>query len=356
MLALISASLTSETSDALRDERSWELRRVASVREAVAALSDDERGTVRAIFVEAEPVDEVMLAALTNLELVGCLRSAPVNVDIDAAIARGIAVVHTPGRNAEAVADFTLGLCIAALRSIAVAHEAIVSGALTTAVPSKGVNRATGDVIWRPDDSAATIPYVAYKGHQLSKLTVVIVGFGAVGRAVARRFAGLVGEVCVVDPAVSFEAIASQGYVASSLDAALPRADVITLHARNSSVLIGRSELSRMKPGSCLINTARATLLDYAALVEALESGHLGGAALDVFPDEPLPSSSELLGVPRLTLTPHLAGAAFEVADVQSEIMLAGVRGIYDNQLDWSALPVSNPEVRSSWVRRCAQV
>jgi D-3-phosphoglycerate dehydrogenase / 2-oxoglutarate reductase len=356
MLALVNATLTPETATALSDERMWELRRVPSVREAVAILPPEDLDRVRAILVEAEPVDEGMLARLPNLEIVGCLRSEPVNVDLDAAKACGVAVVHTPGRNAEAVADFTLGLCLAALRNIAIAHHAIISLELTSPSAPEGRNRATGDIIWRPDDPALPIPYVTYKGHQLSHLSVVVVGFGAVGRAVARRFDGLVDEVCVVDPAVADAEITTEGFVALPLEEALVRADVVTLHARSASVVIGRSELALLKPGSYLINTARATVLDYKALVDALVSGHLGGAALDVFPDEPLPSSSTLLRVPRLTLTPHLGGAAYEVADIQCEILLTGVRGIYENTLDWNRLPVCNPEIRDRWAARCAQV
>jgi D-3-phosphoglycerate dehydrogenase len=166
---------------------------------------------------------------------------------------------------------------------------------------------------------------------------------------VARRFDGLVGQVCVVDPAVAETDIRAEGFIALPLEDALARADIVTLHARSASVVIGRSELARLKPGSYLINTARATVLDHEALVDALTSGHLGGAALDVFPDEPLPSSSPLLNAPRITLTPHLAGAAYEVADRQSEILLAGIRGIYENTLDWSELPVRNAEIRDRW-------
>ena len=349
MLALVNATLTPETSAALSDERSWELRRVPNVREALGTLSSEDLELVRAIFVEAEPVDEAMLAKVPNLEVVGCLRSEPVNVDLEAARACGVAVLHTPGRNAEAVADFTLGLCLAALRNIAIAHHAIISHELTSPSAPEGLNRATGDVIWRPDDPTIPVPYVTYKGHQLSRLTVAVIGFGAVGRAVARRFEGLVGQVCVVDPAVAETDIRAEGFIALPLEDALARADIVTLHARSASVVIGRSELARLKPGSYLINTARATVLDHEALVDALTSGHLGGAALDVFPDEPLPSSSPLLNAPRITLTPHLAGAAYEVADRQSEILLAGIRGIYENTLDWSGLPVRNAEIRDRW-------
>jgi D-3-phosphoglycerate dehydrogenase len=354
MLALASATLTPDACAALRDERAWELRRVPNVRDALGTLSSEDLDLVRAIVVEAEPVDEAILAKVRNLEIVGCLRSEPVNVDLEAAKACGVAVIYTPGRNAEAVADFTLGLCLAVLRHIAIAHHAIVSRELTSARATQGVNRAEGDVIWRPDDPALPIPYVTYKGHQLSRLTVVVVGFGAVGRAVAHRFEGLVGHVLVVDPGVAGTDIRAEGFVPLPLEDALARADIVTLHARSASVVIGRSELARLKPGSYLINTARATVLDYEALADALVSGHLAGAALDVFPDEPLPSSSPLLQVPRLTLTPHLGGAAYEVADMQSEILLAGIRGIYENTLDWNGLPVRNPEVRDDWTARCA--
>ena len=211
MLALVNAALTPETCAALRDERAWELRRVPRVRDALGTLSAEDLDLVRAIVVESEPVDEVMLAKVRNLEVIGCLRSEPVNVDLEAARACGVAVVHTPGRNAEAVADFTLGLCLAALRYIAIGHHAIVSGELTSASATKGVNRAEGDVIWRPDDASLPVPYVTYRGHQLSGLTVAVVGFGAVGRAVARRFSSLVREVYVVDPGVADEAIRAAG-------------------------------------------------------------------------------------------------------------------------------------------------
>ncbi|HEV7958322.1 MAG TPA: NAD(P)-dependent oxidoreductase, partial [Acidimicrobiales bacterium] len=252
MLALVSTNLPAGVKSELEEERAWELRRVSSIREALDSMPRDQRELVRAIFVETEPIGEPILSVLDNLEVVVCLRSEPVNIDVNAASNHEVLVVHTPGRNAEAVADFTLGLCLAVLRNIAVAHHAIVSGELTTSKRVVGAHRAEGDVIWRPDDPSAPIPYVLYKGHQLSKLVVAVVGFGAVGRAVARRFDGLVGEIRVVDPAVSTESIEALGYRASSLGEALDVADVVTLHARSATQLIGRSELEQMKQGSYL--------------------------------------------------------------------------------------------------------
>jgi D-3-phosphoglycerate dehydrogenase len=357
MLALVNAALTREASDMLARERSWEMRRVQSVRSAVDELPADGRLRVRALIVEAEPIDAGLLASLPGLELVACLRSDPVNIDVPAATERGVAVVNAPGRNAEAVADFTLGLCIAAVRNIAIAHHGIVSGQLTSQEPPKGVNRADGDVIWRPDDLTLPIPYVVYKGHQLSSRVLGVVGFGIVGRAVARRFAGLVRDIYVFDPAVLADAVRHEGFLpTASLEELLSTADLVTIHARSRNVVIGRAELSMMKPGSYLINTARASVLDYDALVDALQSGRLKGAALDVFPDEPLQTSSPLVGLRGLTLTPHLAGAAAEVADRQSEILLDALRRIYASETDWSSVPVCNPVLSARWYSRRSEM
>lgn len=353
MLALVNATLTSEASDMIARERSWEMRRVQSVRSAVDELPAGGRLRVRALIVEAEPVDTALLASLPGLELVACLRSDPVNIDVPAATERGVAVVNAPGRNAEAVADFTLGLCIAALRNIAIGHHGIVSGQLTSQEPPKGVNRADGDVIWRPDDLSLPIPYVVYRGHQLSSRVLGVVGYGDVGRAVARRFAGLVRDIYVFDPAVLVDSIRREGFVpTASLEELLSTADLVTIHARSRNVVIGRAELGMMKPSSYLINTARASVLDYDALADALRSGHLKGAALDVFPDEPLQTSSPLVRLPSLTLTPHLAGAAAEVTDRQSEILLDALRRIYAGDADWSSVPVCNPVLRARWYSR----
>jgi len=352
VLALVSGAITADAAARLAAERSWELRQVSLVAEEVAAMPAGQRESVRALIVEAEPIGDGLLAQLPRLELIACLRSDPVNVDVAAATARGVVVLNAPGRNAETVADFALGLCLAAVRSIAVAHHEIVSGKLTTAQPARGVHRAAGDAIWRPDDLDAPIPYLVFQGRELSGLTVGVVGFGWTGQAVARRFAGLVREVHVADPAVPPDVIKERGYTAATLDELLPVADVVTIHARSAATVIGRDELRQMKRGSILINTARASVLDYDALREALDSDHLRAAALDVFPEEPLPSSSPLRTQRNLTLTPHLAGSAADVVDRQSEILLSAVRGLYGASIGddgWARLPVRNPEVHGRW-------
>jgi D-3-phosphoglycerate dehydrogenase / 2-oxoglutarate reductase len=355
MLTLVSADLTPATADALARERSWELRRVRRVSAAVAEMPPAERASVGVLIVEGELVNEALLSQLSGLHLIACLRGDPVNVDVAAATAHGAVVVHAPGRNAEAVADFTLGLCLATLRGIALSHHEIVSGSLTSKKtgprPGPAVT-APGDVVWVPDDLAGPIPYLIYRGRELSSLTIGLVGFGAVGKAVARRFSGLVREVHVADPAVTAETIKDRGFIPTPLPELLPIADVVSLHARSASIVIGRDELARMKPGSILINTARATVLDYDALADSLRSGHLRAAALDVFPEEPIPAGSPLLDQPNLTLTPHLAGATFEIGTWQSEILLGAIRGIYTAGANWDELPVRNPELRAAWAQR----
>lgn len=355
MIALANASLTPDVASSLKRERSWDLRAVPKVRAAVAAMSDSARSRVRAVIVESEPVDGALLDRLVHLELVACMRSEPVNVDVAAATSRGVPVLHTPGRNADAVADFTLGLCLAALRNIAVTHHLLVTGGLAGEPAARGYGIAAGDAIWRPADPNAPVPYVVYRGRLLSSLVVGVIGFGAVGRAVARRFAGMARAVYVTDPALDPEAIEAAGCVSVSLPELLRGADVVTIHARSPVVIIGRPEFEQIKPGSVLINTARATVLDYDALSEALDSGRLAAAALDVYPQEPLPASSPLRQQRGLTLTPHLAGAAAEVTDKHSEIFLDAVRGLYSGRV-WDSLPIKNRELSARWTARHASV
>jgi D-3-phosphoglycerate dehydrogenase / 2-oxoglutarate reductase len=348
MIALANASFTPDVASCLERERRWEVRSVPQVRDAVAAMPDSTRRQVGAVIVESEPVDGALLDRLDHLELVACMRSEPVNVDVAAATARGVPVLYTPGRNAEAVADFTLGLCLAALRNIAVTHHLLATGGLAGEPAARGSEVAAGDAIWRPADPDAPVPYVVYRGRQLSSLVVGVIGFGAVGRAVAGRFAGLARAVQVTDPAMEPEVITAAGFLPASLPELLASADVVTIHARSAAVIVGREEMRQMKPGSVLINTARATVLDYDALAEALDSGRLAAAALDVYPQEPLPASSPLRRQRGLTLTPHLAGAAAEVADKQSEIFLDAVRGLYSGRA-WDGLPIKNRELSARW-------
>jgi D-3-phosphoglycerate dehydrogenase len=235
-----------------------------------------------------------VLEAAEDLRLVVCTRGGPVNVNVDAASERDVAVCYAPGRNAPAAAEYAVGLMLAAMRRIPEAHGSLSSGQ------------------WRGD-------FYSYEecGVELNGSIVGLIGFGAIGRRVARVLIAFGAEVLVYDPFVDAADIEEAGGNRVKLDELLGRSRVVSLHARlspDTRDMIGAHEISRMPRGSVLVNTARGGLLDYEALYDALESGHLGAAALDVYPEEPVPENSRLLEAPRLVLSPHIAGATQETA------------------------------------------
>jgi D-3-phosphoglycerate dehydrogenase len=226
--------------------------------------------------------------------LIVCTRGGPVNVNVEAASERGIAVCNTPGRNGPAAAEYAVGLVLAAMRRIHEAHSSLSAGE------------------WRGE-------FYAFEqcGSELAGSTVGLVGFGAIGRQVARVIRALRAEVLVHDPFVDATEVGEVGARKTGLDELLENSRVVSLHARltpETRGMIGAREMKRMRPGTILVNTARGGLLHYDALCDALESGHLGAAALDVYPEEPLPKRSRILNTPRLLLSPHIAGATKDTA------------------------------------------
>jgi D-3-phosphoglycerate dehydrogenase len=328
-VALVKAQLTAEVRDALADELGWQLVDDGAV----------DPQLVEAIVVEAEPVTEAELGALPRLRLIASVRGNPVNVDVAAATRRGIPVLFSPGRNTEAVADFALGLMLSALRHIARSHHLVVTRELTEEREDEVRRRA--DVIWRPADPSRPVPYHTFKGPELRTLTLGLLGFGRIGRRVAEKARALEMRVLAHDPNVDADEIAACGAVAVPLELLLAESDVLSLHARSQRPLVGAPELAAMKPSAYLVNTARATLLDYDALYLALRDHRLAGAALDVFPDEPLSARSPLLALENVTLTPHLGGASTNVVEHQSRILLEGLRALHAG----GDAPVKNPEV-----------
>lgn len=255
------------------------------------ALAEAAAGA-RVLIVEVEAVNSALLSLLPDLEVVGAARGVPSNVDVAACTRRRIPVLHTPARNADSVADFTLGLIVGCCRNIA-AGEAHL--------------RTQG---WLVGDE---VPYRHFRGPELAGRTLGLIGCGAVGERVAVRAAlGLNMHVIHYDPARPSVPYST----AASLPDLLRRADVVSLHCARSpqtAGLIGIEELAIMKPGSYLVNTAGGGIVDELSLVAALKWHRLAGAALDVFATEPLPPDSPLRSCPGLILTPHLAGAASDV-------------------------------------------
>jgi D-3-phosphoglycerate dehydrogenase len=340
MRALVRATLTDDAAARLVEEFEWELLDGGGDGIPPMGLAAD---TIEALVVETQQVDAGVLARLPGLRLIACLRGTPVNVDVEAATRRGIPVLHAPGRNADSVADFTIGLLISVTRHIAPAHHRVVARQLTE---RRGVTaRPRKDVIWVPSDPAAPRPYQLYKGPELRSLVLGLIGFGAIGRRVCERARALGVRVLVSDPFVPAGVVREHDAEHLPLRELLAVSDVVSLHARRAeSWILGEDELLTLPRGSYVINTSRADQLDYDALVRLLRSGHLAGAALDVYPDEPLDEDSPLLNLPNVTLTPHIAGASTNIVEHQSRLLLSGLRSLRGAPGAPSTL-VSNPEV-----------
>lgn len=249
-----------------------------------------------AVLTHLAPITESVLQQGNSLKVVGCTRGGPVNVDVAAATAAGIPVVYLPGRNLGAVAEFTIGVMIGLPRSI---------------------NRSSAAL--RHGEWDARYFRFELTGPELRAATVGLIGYGAVGRRVATLLQAFGATVLAHDPFVD---TADNGVELVSLDELLGRSDIVSLHLRatpQSTKLMGRENLSKMKPGAYLVNTARGELIDQPALLEALESGRLAGAALDVFDPEPPAAGDPLLARADVIPTPHLAGASRQVAVESAE-------------------------------------
>ncbi|MCG5213170.1 2-hydroxyacid dehydrogenase [Streptosporangium sp. KLBMP 9127] len=276
--------------------------RVAEVDEA-SDVEDELIEALRGVEIcvtQMAPLTERVLAASPDLRLFCVGRGGPVNANLKAASRAGVAVTFAPGRNAAATAEHTLAMLLAATRRIPATHGDLAAGT------------------WSSD-------YYSYDrvGPELEGNTVGLVGYGAIGIRVARILRGFGAHVLVYDPYVNPGGL-DPAVQKVELDELLARSRFLSLHARataETTGMIGAAELAALPPASVVVNCARGALLDYEALCDALDSGHLFAAALDVFPQEPIPAGSRLLTTPNLVMTPHLAGASRETAAKAAQII-----------------------------------
>ncbi len=248
-------------------------------------------GDAEILVTHLAPLSADIMQRLPHLKFVAVSRGGPVNIDMKAARDRGITVVNTPGRNASAVAEFTIGAILAETRNITRGHDALRQG------------KYRGD-LYRADVA----------GRELHEMTVGLIGYGEVGRRVVKFLKAFGCRIVICDPYVQLTAEdLRDGVSQMSFDQLLQDADVISLHARvtaETTQMINEVALRRMKPDATLINTARGPLLDYDALYRVMAEGHLRGAMLETFAVEPVPPDWPLLQLPNVTLTPHIAGAS----------------------------------------------
>lgn len=237
------------------------------------------------------PVTRETFARAPKLKLIAVSRGGPINIDMAAAREHGVRVVNTPGRNASAVAEFTIASMLAETRNLIRGHVALAAGDYR------------GDLYHRD-----------ITGPELCELTVGVIGYGHVGTLVVRMLKGFGCRILVHDPYKQLSrADQDDGVAMVDLDTLIASSDVVTLHprvTRETRGMIGAAEFAAMKRGAYFVNTARGPLVDYAALYEALTSGQLAGAALDTFEFEPPPPDWPLLKLSNVTLSPHIAGAS----------------------------------------------
>jgi D-3-phosphoglycerate dehydrogenase len=225
-------------------------------------------------------------------------------IDMAAARARGIVVSATPHASSDSVADLTLALLLAAARKVVPAHNSTVAGS------------------WK-----------AFTGMELRDKVLGIVGLGRIGQQVCRRAQGFGMQVAAFDPYANAEFVRTHDVKLVSLDELLATSDVVTLHVPADQVqcpLLGAEQMAAMKVGALLLNTARGALVDEGALAAALQSGHLGGAGIDAFENEP-PVGSLLLALDNVVLTPHIGGRTYDglrrMGEQTIENVLRALRG-----------------------------
>ncbi len=241
-----------------------------------------------------------LLQALARCKVVGRLGVGLDNIDVAACEARGVQVIPATGANALSVAEYVIGTAMLLLRGAYQSQAAMVQGQ------------------W-PRNALSS-------GREIHGKTLGLIGYGSIGQLTARLAQGLGMRVQAHDAlmAADHPAFSSTGVQAVGLDTLLASSDVISLHVPllpSTQHLLNAARLAQVKPGAIVINSARGGVVDEAAVVAALRRGHLGGAALDVFEQEPLKSGALFADCPNLILTPHIAGVSLESNERVSELI-----------------------------------
>lgn len=263
--------------------------------------------TADAVITRNEGFSAEAMALAPRLQVIGSHGTGVDSIDLNAAQARGIAVVNTPGSNARAVAEHALALMLAAARLLPQADQEI----------------RKGNFNWRLGPAG--------RGIELSGRQLGLWGYGHIARHLGRIAQGIGMQVLALSAhATDAELAAGGARRAQDANELLAESDVLSLHGiPGLAPLLGPEQFMRMRQGAILVNTARGALLDEAALVDALKSGHLRAAALDVFTREPLPATSPLIDCPNLILTPHIGGITAEAMQSTAEdVAMAVLRAL----------------------------
>jgi D-3-phosphoglycerate dehydrogenase / 2-oxoglutarate reductase len=272
-----------------------------------------------ATIAASEPYTRELFGAARELRAILRWGTGSDAIDVDAATDAGVAVVTTPGVNAEAVADMALALMLACIRGLPKLDAAVRAGQWRAAGPTR----------------------------DLAGANVGVVGLGAIGRAVTRRLRAFGCRVLAVEPNADAAFCRDYEVELTSLEAMLPQVDVLTLHVPHTPAtrrLIGARELAMLPRHAVLVNTARGELIDQAALAAALDEHRIAAAGLDVFEHEPVPPDDPILTAPNTVLSGHISSLTELGVDRTAEAVLANLHQVLDGRLPASCL---NPEAWS---------
>jgi D-3-phosphoglycerate dehydrogenase len=329
MKALITASISDDVLEELKSKldityESW--RETGNIyfdiKEMIEKLKDYD------IFITvADDLKKPELFDNTNLKLIGSCRGDPFNINLEAATKNNIPIIYTPQRNVVAVAEMTVGLILSLARNLTQLDKFLHSDDF--------------EVIDFDDWIKC---YNKFMGIELLGKTIGIIGFGQIGRRVAERIKPFGVELLVYDPYVSDEIVENFGKK-TDLDTLMKNSDFVTIHAvatNENDNLINEERINMMKNTAFLINLAKGSLVDYDFLYQALKNRTIAGAALDVFPLEPIDEDNEFLELENVIVLPHIGGNTIEVIHRQSKMLLDDI----DTWLN-KGIPahVLNPEV-----------
>jgi len=306
---------------------SWmDTRKLLSSEELIARIQGQD---IEIVVIEADFVSREVFERATKLKLLGVCRADLTFIDVEAATEQGVLVINTPARNAIAVAELTVGLMLALVRNIPAVHNMVRSGGWV-------------------DPTAA---YFSMRGTELTGKTIGIVGFGAVGRQVAKRVSAFETSILVYDPYVDPDKIKETGAKPLELDELMAQSDFVTLHCPagpDTMGLINSHRISLMKSTAYLVNTASTFVIDGDAIIQALREGRIAGAAFDVYETWPVRPDSPLLELDNVVLTPHIGGATDETVVRHSQMIVDDVERFLRGERPKNLL---NPQVWDKDVR-----
>ncbi|WP_152043239.1 hydroxyacid dehydrogenase [Salinigranum salinum] len=275
-------------------------------------LSDISR--FDAIIVRSYDIDSELLQNATKLKVISKRGVGVDSIDVETATEMGVVVCNTPGANAQAVAEHTIGLLLAVRKKLLVA------------------DRDVRDGMWQREK---------YVGHELSGDVLGIFGFGNIGEIVARIAKSIGMDAVVYDPYVTRSELPSHVRKTSTLGDLFSRSDVVSIHAPltdETRNIIGEAEFETFSRSGILLNTARAEIVNEKALLNALQSSKIAGAGLDVLHDEPPAEASTIYDLDNVVLSPHIAGTTIEANKEKSRRAAEHVRMVHDGELPSSTL------------------